>query len=221
MRVLIADDHLIVRDALDLVISGLEADTVVLQAGSFTEAVEIASQDSEFDLAVLDLRMPGMEGSKSITEFRAQFPAVLLVIVSGYFERQDVVDAFQAGAAGFLPKTMNPKAMQSALRLVLAGEKFVPGDVMFGDGAELTETAGGTGSQGEQAGGSSGGHLTAREEDVLAQLCKGLSNKRIADALGITEITVKLHLRKVYQKLGASNRAHAVTIVHERGWTFD
>lgn len=218
MRVLIADDHDLVRDALKQVLSGLEGEVEVLECSSFPEAMALAEQDGILDLAVLDLQMPGMTGPDSAGEFCRRFPQTPTVILSGYYRRQDIVEAFQYGAAGFIPKTLNSRSMLNALRLVLAGEKYIPADLLPDaiagprDAEDPYE---------DQAREYRGGKLTVREAEVLAKLCQGLSNKAIAKELGIEEVTVKLHLRKVYKKLGARNRAHAVTLTHNRGTDSD
>ena len=197
MRILIADDHDLVRDALKQVFTGLDDNVEILECGSFPEAVTLAAQGENLDLAVLDLRMPGMAGPANIGEFCRQFPQIPTIVLSGYYRRQDVVDSFRNGAAGFVPKTLNKEAMLNAMRLVLSGGKYIPDDLL----PDVTAESGGTEKPvGDQARDAFGGELTTREEEVLAIMCRGLSNKAIGRELGIEEVTVKLHLRKIYQK---------------------
>lgn len=215
--VLIADDHDIVREALSLVVSGLASEVDVLGCENFFEAVELASQAEKLDLAVLDLRMPGMPGMAGIDDFNSRFPRIPVVILSGYYQHQDVVDAFRHGAAGFIPKTLSGEAILNALRLVLSGEKFIPAEILLGTTGEPDDIRK---TEDHRSVNFPYGELTGREGEVLAKLSQGLSNKGIARELGVEEVTVKLHLRNVYKKMGAKNRAHAVQIAHERGWYF-
>lgn len=203
MQILIADDHDLVRDGLRPILSKLDPDVQILECASFPDAIRLADENAGLDLAVLDLRMPGMAGTNGVTEFLKRHADVPVMIISGYYRRQDVVDALHHGAMGFVPKTLGADAMLSAFRLVLSGEKFIPADVLPG---------GGTDESGMRPGDEALGKLTGRERDVLGQLLEGLPNKAIGRALGIQEVTVKLHLRNVYRKLGAANRAHAVKI---------
>jgi two-component system, NarL family, nitrate/nitrite response regulator NarL len=217
IRVLIADDHDIVRDALGLVMSGFGPEVEILAASNFSEAVELASRAKNLDLAVLDLGMPDMPGMAGIDDFNSRFPRTPVVILSGYYRYQDVVEAFRHGAAGFVPKTLNGDAMLNAFRLVLSGEKYIPADLLEGATGDRNDF-GKPGASGTNV--HSYEDLTGREGEVLENISRGLSNKEIARELGIEEVTVKLHLRNVYRKLGAKNRAHAVQIAHQRGWHF-
>jgi DNA-binding NarL/FixJ family response regulator len=167
MRVLIADDHEIVRDALKLVVANLASNVTIMECSNYSEAVALAEQDGSPDLAVLDLRMPGMTGPASVGEFHRQFPQIPAVVLSGQYRRQDIVEAFRNGAAGFIPKTLNSAAMVNALRLVLAGGKYIPTDLLpDGVGGPVdSETP-----DEFQTRGYPNGDLTAREEEVLATL---------------------------------------------------
>lgn len=202
MRILIADDHDLVRDGLKPILMKLGPDVSILECANFPDALELADQNDDIDLVVLDLRMPGMDGVNGIAVFRQHHADMRVVIMSGYYRRRDIVDALHHGAAGFVPKTLGGEAMLNAFRLVLAGEKFVPADLLPANG-DQTEV---------HATDATLAQLTARERDVLGKLLEGLPNKGIARQLGIQEVTVKLHLRNVYRKLGAANRAHAVKI---------
>ncbi len=202
MQILIADDHDLVRDGLKPILMKLGPEVSILECANFPDALELVSRNSDIDLVVLDLRMPGMDGTNGIAVFRQHHANTRVMIMSGYYRRRDVVDALRHGAVGFIPKTLGSEAMLNAFRLVLAGEKFIPADLLPADG-DRTEI---------QAADATINQLTARERDVLGKLLEGLPNKGIARQLDIQEVTVKLHLRNVYRKLGASNRAHAVKI---------
>ena len=202
MRILIADDHDLVRDGLKPILMKLGPEVSILESANFPDALELANRNSDIDLVVLDLRMPGMDGVNGVAVFRQHHPDTRVLIMSGYYRRRDVVDALRHGAVGFIPKTLGSEAMLNAFRLVLAGEKFIPAEMLPSEG-DPTDML---------AADATIDRLTARERDVLGQLLEGLPNKGIARQLDIQEVTVKLHLRNVFRKLGASNRAHAVKI---------
>lgn len=199
MRILLADDHVLVRDALKSYIERLADDAAVLAASSFPEALAIAQREVGLDLVILDLRMPGMNGLEGLIRMREVFPRTPVVIMSGLARPQDISDAMAAGAAGFFPKTLNGAALVSAVRLVLAGERFIPSTDHAANGRNAD-------SQMEDEATSS---LTVREREVLDLLTKGMSNKEIARQLELQEVTIKLHVRGICRKLGAKNRTQA------------
>jgi DNA-binding NarL/FixJ family response regulator len=199
MRILLADDHVLVRDALKSYIERLADDAAVIVASSFPEAFALAERDTALDLVILDLRMPGMNGLEGLTRMRGLRPSTPVVIISGLARPQDITDAMAAGAAGFFPKTLNGAALVSAVRLVLAGERFVPSTDHAGNGVD------GAARVEDEATSS----LTTRERQVLDLLTKGMSNKEIARQLELQEVTIKLHVRGICRKLGAKNRTQA------------
>lgn len=199
MRILLADDHVLVRDALKSYIERLADDAAVIVASSFPEAFALAERDTALDLVILDLRMPGMNGLEGLTRMRGLRPSTPVVIISGLARPQDITDAMAAGAAGFFPKTLNGAALVSAVRLVLAGERFVPSTDHAGNGVD------GEARVEDEATSS----LTTRERQVLDLLTKGMSNKEIARQLELQEVTIKLHVRGICRKLGAKNRTQA------------
>lgn len=199
MRIILADDHVLVRDALKSYIERLADDATVLAVSSFPEAYSLAQQEVEVDLVILDLRMPGMNGLEGLTRMRGLRPRTPVVIMSGLARPQDISDALEAGAAGFFPKTLNGAALVSAVRLVLAGERFVPS----------TDHANGADGGAAVVENEATSTLTTREREVLDLLTKGLSNKEIARKLELQEVTIKLHVRGICRKLGAKNRTQA------------
>ncbi len=207
MRLLIADDHDLVRDGLRLLLEKLESDVTVLESEDFPGALELAERNQDLDLVILDLNMPGMNGLAGVESFRSKFPDVPTLVISGHYLRRDALEALQRGAAGFMPKNMPSKAMLNAFRLVLSGEKFIPSEILSDDRLNSNATPAPPSRP-----------LTAREQDVLAGLLEGHTNKQIGRGLGIEEITVKIYLSRVYRKLGAKKRAQAVRIALESGW---
>ena len=205
MRVLLADDHKLVRDALAFYCSRLADDVEVLHAETYDQAADLAARVASLDLIILDLNMPGSTGFDGLDAMRKRYPDTPIVILSGSIRHQDMSNALEHGANGYLPKTLGGDAMLNALRLVMSGEKFIP--------SVLYDEAGSAAEGGDVPLGSPLNSLTPREMDVLEQLIEGKSNKEIAAVLDIQVVTVKLHMKGILRKLGAANRTHAVKIV--------
>lgn len=216
MQILLADDHRLVREGVTFFLERLESDVHVVEAETFDEALSQASEADDLQLIILDLAMPGMNGLTGLEVMRSRFPEVPVVILSGTYHRSEVMNALDRGAHGYIPKTLSGKAMINALKLVVSGEKYIP-SIIFSDAQ-----AGSADSRGLVGGTFSGDsplqRLTPRERDVLALLSKGHANKEIARQLGLKEVTVKVHLKGVFRKLGAANRTQAVKIAMQLGW---
>ena len=206
MHILLADDHTLIRENLGEFLKTLEEGVTVIEASSLQEAKSIAASHPRFDLIILDLKMPGMQGLQGLADMVERYPEVPTVILSGSIDREDVVGALNQGARGYIPKTISGKAMLNAVRLVLSGETYVPSIALpGGDDVPL-----GSRRDAEPVVRTPLDDLTAREREVLSLLVKGLPNKVIARELDLKEITVKVHLQSVFRKLGVSNRAQAV-----------
>jgi DNA-binding NarL/FixJ family response regulator len=204
LHVIVADDHALIRELLERQLKELDADVRVYHAGTLQQVLELAHTAERLDLILLDLRMPGMNGFAGLQAVRQTRPEVPVAILSGQIEPQTIRDALQAGAAGYLPKTMRATSMLNALRLILDGERYVPESVLSTSAA---------------AGGETGGaEFSKRERDVIKQLMLGHTNKEIARDLQVEEVTVALHLRSIYRKLAVRNRTQAVRLLLERGW---
>ena len=214
MRILLADDHRLVRDGIRFFLVRLASDVTIIEAETFDEALSLATESGDFDLIILDLAMPGMNGLTGLEVMRTRFPDVPVVILSGSYHRSDVLNALERGAHGYIPKTLSGKAMLNALQLVISGERYVP-SIIFAE-SHPGQSMGRNG--GTLAPDSPLQRLTPRERDVLALLSKGMSNKEIARDLELQEVTVKVHLKGVFRKLGAANRTQAVKIAMQLGW---
>ncbi|MEE4213391.1 MAG: response regulator transcription factor [Parvularcula sp.] len=186
MRVLLADDHDLVRDAIGSLLRQTDPDIEVVTAENLSASLELCRSEERFDVVIIDLNMPGMDGLSGARRMveAAKAPVMLM---SGQARRADVAAALDLGVAGFVPKTLAGRALINAIRLVASGESYVPTSFLQRDD-------------------ESQGDLTPRERQVLGQLRHGAPNKEIARILGITETTVKLHLRSIAEKLGAKNR---------------
>jgi two-component system, NarL family, nitrate/nitrite response regulator NarL len=215
MQILVADDHKLVRDGLRPFLLELDPTAEFLDAATLDEALAAAEKSGKLGLVLLDLMMPGMNGIKGLEALKAKCPDVPVVIVSGYSTRDHVMAAVQAGASGFIPKTVSGAAMVNALRLVLSGEKYLPSSTFMEDTPHFTPMGGGIKTAGAPP---PFDKLSRREGEILVLLVEGRTNKEIAICLSLQEITIKVHLRNVYRKIGAANRAQAVRIAMSSGW---
>lgn len=202
MRILVADDHDLLRDTLVLYLGaqdGMETET----ARDFHEAFDKVKADEAYDLVLLDFSMPGMDGLSGLDRMMAAPGDHRVAIISGTANRTVAETALASGAAGFLPKTMSAKSLVNAVRFMAMGEQYAPLDFLRADEDEevhpLAEL------------------LSQREMEVLQGLTEGKSNKEIARDLDIREPTVKLHVKTLYRKIGASNRTQAAMIAKEKG----
>ena len=217
MKLLIADDHTLFRDALVQYIKRANPDCDMTVTKDFHEAHAELEDDANYDLVILDLRMPGMNGMGGFEKLRSDFPQVKAALMSGVAEPADVGAAMDAGACAYFPKTLSGKALVQAISDVLDGEEYIPmqagtNKVMPAYYADEKGTNFNYGGLSEQQSGMEDEKdfkLTPREEEVLSYLAKGDSNKEIANALGLQVVTVKLHVRGICRKLEASNRTQA------------
>ncbi len=217
MQILLADDHGLVREALTAYLSKPGSDISVIPAASLDEAIEVVADRAEdVDLAVLDLRMPGMAGVDGIDRFRQACPDVPVAILSGLASEEDVRSCLDKGAVGFFPKTLSGPSLVNAIKLVLSGEKFVPYDVSgLALPEELRDAIGGGAT--EPSAEAKAINLSRREGAVLGFLLKGQSNKEIARELDLQEVTIKLHMRSICRKLDVKNRTQAALRARELG----
>ena len=206
-RILIADDHPLYREALASVFERADDIETAGSADTFDAALT-ALEGGKVALALLDLGMPGMDGVSGVTRMRERHPETRVAVISGSLDATRIREVLAAGACGYLPKTFEPHMILAAVRLMLSGAIYVPPDA-------LAEVAG----EGARAAGSpvAPGNLTPRELEVLRMLTKGSANKEIARAIGVAEVTVKLHTRRILEKLGVRNRAAAAALAVSRG----
>lgn len=214
MKLLLADDHTLFRDALVQYIKRGEPGFQVIVTGSFPEAMDVMNNDPNQDLVILDLRMPGMKGMEGFRIIRTQYPHVPVALMSGVAEKEDVQQALDLGARGYFPKTLSGKALLRAIQKVVQGDIFVPTEnntVMlsyYADVGDVVSQVRSTAGQ-DQDTAEPEINLTPREKEVLSYLVKGASNKEIARALGVQVVTVKLHVKGLCRKLEAKNRTQA------------
>lgn len=202
MRILIADDHDLVRDTLVMFLEN-ESGFKPVAVGTFDEAVARIDVDEPFDLILLDYNMPGMNGLDGLKIAIGLKGGQNVALISGEATKQIAEAALKVGASGFIPKSLPAKSLINAVKFMAMGEQYAPLDFM---NAVDTEPANPLAEK-----------LTARELQVLEGLTHGKSNKGIALDLGITEPTVKLHMKTLYRKVGAANRTQAALIAREAG----
>lgn len=198
MKVLLADDHDLVRETLAAFLVA-EGQCEVQSARTLDEALNLIRQG--FDLILLDYTMPGMNGFEGLAKARALAGTTPVAIISGTTQRELAEAALREGAAGFVPKTLAARSMVAAVQIMISGEVFAPISLL----------------QAEEPVDGALASLTRRETDVLRGICKGKSNKEIARDLDLQEVTVKLHVKTLSRKLGAKNRTHAAMIARDGG----
>jgi NarL family two-component system response regulator YdfI len=205
IRVLVADDHLLVREGLRAVLDAAPDLLLVGEAADGLEAVRLAAE-LEPDVVLMDLRMPAVDGIEAIRQIKAQNPVVEIVILTTYDDDAHIVRGLRAGARGYLLKDTGRKTLFEAIRTAGRGESLLSQAVVDKVVAHLAETPK------EQ-----GGLLSDRELEVLALIAEGAANKQIGLLLSITERTVKAHVTSIYRKLGVSSRAEAVAVALRSG----
>lgn len=198
MRIFVADDHDLVRETIASFLTGSDGITAVDTAATLDDALKIVAGEYVFDLVLLDYDMPGMKGLAGLKGMKDAVGTVPVAILSGTASPSIAQAAIEAGAMGFVPKTLGSKSMVSAVKFMAMGEVYVPFEFM------------------QQTQEKTVGNLTERETAVLQGVCEGKSNKEIARDLDLQEVTIKLHVKTLSRKLEARNRTHAAMIAKER-----
>ena len=199
IRILTVDDHPLLREGIAVLIKSEKDMELVAEASDGEEAIEQFRRHRP-DVTLMDLRMPNLNGTEAISRIRNEFPDAKIIVLSTYAGDVHVLRAIKAGARGYIVKGHVHRELLEAIRSVHAGHKRIPPEIA----AELAEHA-------------ADDALSAREIDVLRLIGEGNANKQIADKLSIAETTVKNHISNILSKLGANDRAHAVTIALQRG----
>ncbi|HEV2988455.1 MAG TPA: response regulator transcription factor [Candidatus Angelobacter sp.] len=199
IRVLTVDDHPLLREGIAALVNAEPDMKLVAEASNGLDAVEKFRLHRP-DVTLMDLQMPGLNGLEALSQIQAEFPGARIVVLTTYSGDAQVVAALRAGARGYILKGHVHRELLETIRAVHAGQKRIPPEIA----AELAQHV-------------ADDDLTPREIDVLRLIAAGNANKQIADQLSIGEATVKSHVTNILSKLGANDRAHAVTIGLKRG----
>lgn len=198
-RVLLADDHRLIGEAVAALLSST-GDFTVETAETFDAAIKALGSGTGFDIVMLDLRMPGLVGLEGVRKVLAKAAGAQVVLFSAHADRHTLARAIEMGVRGLIPKTMPLQSLVSVLRLIESGQMFVPADFAEDKNAQSDKD-----------------NLSDTELYVLRMAAAGLTNKHIANDLDQSETTVKMHMRVICRKLGAKNRAHAAVIGRDMG----
>lgn len=209
-RVLVVEDHALVREGLVVALRHLPGVREIKEAADAESALSIVRQDDDLDCILLDLMLPGARGYACLTALRSLRPEVPVVVVSGRDDRDTVAQCLRLGASGFVPKAVDGDELRRAIGMVLAGGVYAPGTPSAETAdAGRRSTTGPTTPQLRA--------LTGAQARVLNLLAQGRSNREIGHQLGLAEGTVKIHLTAVYRRLGVANRAQALLMLADPG----
>jgi DNA-binding NarL/FixJ family response regulator len=208
MKILIADDHWVVRESLKQVMKRVRQTFEPYEASTFAEALDILREHPDIDLMLVDLIMPGFEEFAGLQKLRSEFPDIPIVVVSVHEDVEYVVRSISHGVIGYIPKSASGKEIIRALERVLSGEVSYPRDILERSGPSAppapTSLAAGETPSGDVS------TLTHREREVLDLLGRGLSASRIAKELGLSPHTVRVHLGNIMKKLGLRDRSATI-----------
>jgi DNA-binding NarL/FixJ family response regulator len=215
IRILLVDDHAMVRRGMRDFLSLDDDIEVVGEASDGLEAVERATELRP-DIVVMDLMMPNLDGIDATSRIKASLPEIEVIALTSFIEEARVVAAIEAGASGFLLKDAEADELAAAIRAAAAGEMHLDPAIAGIVARRMRDGVreGGAGGNGEPDG---IGSLTARERDVLARVARGLPNRQIADDLGITERTARTHVSNILAKLGLASRTQAALLAVQHG----
>lgn len=204
MRALVIDDHPLIREIVPAVLARTFGEVVVASEATLEAGLERAAAERP-DLLLLDLGLPGCQGLDALSRFRTQFPQLRIVVLSAVCDRDSILGALEAGAAGYIPKTSKPDVMVAALKVIAAGGTYVPPEAL------AAPPKGPVRRRAREL------DLTQRQKDVLRLILKGYNNERIASELDIAPNTVKQHAHAIFMVLGVSTRAEAVIAATRHG----
>ena len=215
MKILIVDDHALIRDALQGVLKKLKRGATVLEASDCGQAMQTLDGHPDINLILLDLNLPDRDGLSILAELRERFPAIAVVVLSGLQDSANVTKVLDLGAVGYIPKSSRREVMLSAFQLIFSGGVYVPPEILLrGEAPPSAPVA----QREDRLVSPSEIGLSERQIDVLALVMQGKSNKNICRTLNLAEPTVKNHVTAILRALKVTNRTEAVIAVNELGW---
>lgn len=218
MKILVIDDHPLIREALRHVLAQLDHKVTVLAAVDCPSGIAEIEANPDLDLVLLDLSLPGSSGLTALDHLRSTYPSLPVVVLSATDDPSVVLQALDAGAMGFIPKTSSNEVMLSALRLVFSGGIYVPPQALTQDSdGHFTPAAPAQEQHPPLSAAPSDIGLTGRQSEVLALMLQGKPNKVICRELNLAEGTVKIHVTAILKALGATNRTQAVIAASRLG----
>jgi DNA-binding NarL/FixJ family response regulator len=221
MKILIADDHELFLKGLQFVLESNFQGVEITAAQNYTQIFECLEKSNDFDLIITDLAMPGANCFDALEEIHRLSPETPIIIISAIFDKDILQRTIEAGVSGYIPKSSSNQLIISAIHLVLAGGVYIPHELMdhdMPDNQELNSELGRLRDLSQRSHFRSGKKLSPRQIDVVRCLARGLSNKRIAAELGLTEGTVKVHITVILKSLGVTNRTGAVIEAAKNGY---
>jgi DNA-binding NarL/FixJ family response regulator len=216
MKILVVDDHVLIRDALRSVLKDVKQDAIILEASDSRQAMALVSEHADLGLILLDLNLPDRDGFSVLADLREAYPAISVVVLSGQQDRNSVLKALDLGALGYIPKSGQREVMVSALQLVFAGGIYIPPEILMRAETSAPQAGAQPPAGGRPLSRPSDLGLTERQLDVLVLMMQGKSNKAICRVLDLAEPTVKNHVTAILKALKVSNRTEAVIAVRER-----
>jgi DNA-binding NarL/FixJ family response regulator len=210
MKLLVVDDHPVLREGLATLLGQIEPDTTVLEAGDAEEALALVAHHADLDVVILDIVLPGLDGLRAIAEFGRVRPELPVIVLSSSEDGDTVRRALAQGALGFVPKSASRHTLISAIRLVASGEIYVPALVLNGAPAARAAPV-------DLAPPSGPPQLTERQVEVLKLMSEGRTNIAIALELGLSEKTVKGHITAIFRILNVLNRTQAAAAARACG----
>jgi len=208
LKILVIDDHRMFCDGLKLILAQLEERPEVLEADHCKMALELADSHPDLDLVMLDINMPDMDGCDALKTLAERFPSLPVVMLTASESMHDMRRSFDAGASGYIPKSSSADIMLGAIRLVMAGSLYVPPSMAINHKTSRTARQAPVDNAALQ-------ELTGRQAEVLTHLQDGISNKQIADRMGVSEATVKVHMSAILKTLGLHSRLEAALIAQK------
>jgi DNA-binding NarL/FixJ family response regulator len=212
MKILVVDDHVLIRDALRGVLKELKDEAAIIEAPDARHAMTLVKQHSDLQLVLLDLSLPDRDGFEVLAELRELYPAISVVVLSAHNRRENVARALALGALGFIPKSAPRAVMLSALNLIFAGGVYIPPEILSYEHSApqpAAATAGLSCVPAQRQLSTPDLALTRRQIDVLALMMQGKSNKAICRELGLAAPTVKNHVTAILKALKVTNRTQA------------